>query len=82
MLYIPVLEFACFKVLIKILECFILQIFYPLGMAIQNNLQNSQQPMAAIPQHLNPTDVANPSAVLLSPPVRKTRIQQPKPETG
>lgn len=38
--------------------------------------------MAAIPQHLNPTDVANPSAVLLSPPVRKTRIQQPKPETG
>lgn len=36
--------------------------------------------MAAIPQYLNPTDVANPSAVLLSPPVRKTRIQQP--ETG
>lgn len=53
-----------------------------LGMAIQNNSQNSQQPMAAIPQHLNPSDVANPSAVLLSPPVRKTRIQQPKPETG
>lgn len=52
------------------------------GMTIQNNSQNSQQPMAAIPQHLNPTDVANPSAVLLSPPVRKTRIQQPKPETG
>lgn len=51
-------------------------------MAIQNNSQNSQHPMAAIPQHLNPTDVANPSAVLLSPPVRKTRIQQPKPETG
>lgn len=53
-----------------------------LGVAIQNNSQNSQHPMAAIPQHLNPTDVANPSAVLLSPPVRKTRIQQPKPETG
>lgn len=52
------------------------------GMAIQNNSQNSQQPMAALPQHLNPTDMANPSAVLLSPPVRKTRIQQPKPETG
>lgn len=51
-------------------------------MAVQNNSQNSQQPMAAIPQHLNPTDMANPSAVLLSPPVRKTRIQQPKQDTG
>ena len=58
-------------------------IFLSLGMPEQIITQNSQHSMAALPQHLIPTNMENLAAVLLSPPVRKTRIQQqPKQEAG
>lgn len=57
--------------------------FLSLGMPEQIITQNSQHSMAALPQHLIPTNMENLAAVLLSPPVRKTRIQQqPKQEAG
>ncbi|XP_061175391.1 spindle and centriole-associated protein 1-like isoform X1 [Saccostrea echinata] len=52
------------------------------GMPVPNISENSQPSIPAIPQHLNPANLANPSAVLLSPPVRKTRVQQPQQQTG
>ncbi|XP_022316534.2 spindle and centriole-associated protein 1-like isoform X1 [Crassostrea virginica] len=55
----------------------------PQGMPEPNISQSSQHSMAALPQHLIPTNMENLAAVLLSPPVRKTRIQQqPKQEAG
>ncbi|XP_062600724.1 spindle and centriole-associated protein 1-like [Saccostrea cucullata] len=52
------------------------------GMPVPNITENGQPSMSGIPQHLNPANLANPSAVLLSPPVRKTRVQQPQQQTG
>lgn len=56
-------------------------LFYE-GVSVPNIPQSSQPTIAALPQHLDPIRIANPLAVLLSPPVRKTRVQQPPQEEG